>query len=86
MEVLGCGVMEQAILDKNYGEGESRSLFCYIRFIMCYKCLRLRCLCHSQQVMEVLGCGVMEQAIMDKNYGEGEWLLLCCLILLYCVL
>jgi hypothetical protein len=33
MEVLGCGVMEQVILDKNFGEGERPSHFCYI---LCY--------------------------------------------------
>jgi hypothetical protein len=28
MEVLGCGVMEQVILDKNYGEGEGVARVC----------------------------------------------------------
>jgi phenylalanyl-tRNA synthetase alpha chain len=31
MEVLGCGVMEQVILDKNYGEGGRDSLRSHVR-------------------------------------------------------
>jgi hypothetical protein len=39
MEVLGCGVMEQVILDKNYGEGEWLLLLCYN---VCYNVHMLR--------------------------------------------
>jgi hypothetical protein len=48
MEVLGCFVMEQVILDKNFGEGERLLCFCYI--LCCNIHVTWVITCRTQQV------------------------------------
>jgi hypothetical protein len=73
-EVLGCGLMEQVILDNNYGEGEQLLLCCFVTVTRCVaRCYSLCCAwVVSFGWMKVLACGVKEQVVMDKNVGEGK--------------
>jgi hypothetical protein len=84
MEVLGCGVMEQVILDKNYGEGKRQLVGGGgTGAIECRTLPRgggggsgWAAVSAQQQVAQGwgLGCAAMAQVIRDNNnHSEGEF-------------